>query len=458
MGQNSVVCLRIGESETKSESYITSALVSCSSCSAEARAGIPAAINIAHLSCSLKLEMRVSNDWNPTLPWRKLYDRGVAYKTTPRVLGGLKKGILGDYDTAKDQLKEWFQNSTSVALDDAAAADLLDQLFKQAQEKEDQIIASAKASLDSGTSDTNGYLPPASESFCQTFRQVCSFEDWTLGSGFVVRDINVDVNVSITPTICALCKSEDNKGSIQVKVGKLCGYFNAEWNDDNGGFQLYVKDYSLPPKNNENRDYFANETWAQYDTAMTQAQWQGSAVYNDLLQRVSDSQNNPGVVYAVNQGFQANLNGYAKIKVITDLSDNPQTRLSMSVGLVLGNGIGSNYMPTPFLEGIWGEINLGSPGSTLGNVQSLYTLIGQMISPRQPQLIGLGDTLDNVGQSVANTPDGTVGNPIPTTGSGTSSPSRIQESVISNGGNQGGGTFKVVPAGNVTTPTTPKPR
>ena len=458
MGQNSVVGLRIGESEIKSESNITSALASCSSCSAGAIAGLPAAINIAYLKCQLKLEMKVSKDWNPTLPWRKLYDRGVAYKTTATVQGGLKKGILGDYDTAKDQLKEWFQNSTSVALDDEAAADILDQLFKQAQEKEDQIIASAKASLDSGTSDTDGYLPPASESFCQTFRQVCSFDDWTLGVGYVIKNINIDVNVSITPTICALCQSDDNKGSIQVKVGKLCGYFNAEWNDDNGGFQLYVKDYSLPPKDNESRNYFADETWAQYDAAMTQGQWQSSAAYNDILQKVSESQNNPGAVYAVNQGFEANINGFSKCRIVTDLSDNPQTRLSMTIGLDIGGGIGSDYHQRPFIEGIWNEINLGSPGSTLGNVQGLYTLIGQMINPRPPQLVGLGDTLDGVSQQVPNTADGTVGNPIDKIGSGTTLPGRIEGGTISNGSNQGGGTIKVVPPGNQTQPSNPKPR
>lgn len=458
MGQNSVVGLRIGEAELKSESNITNSLSSCASCVNGQIASNPASINIAHLKTQIKLEMRVSTDWNPTLPWRKLYDRGVAYKTTATAQGSLRKGILGDYDTAKEQLKEWFQNATSVELDDGAADDILNQLFKQAQEKEDQIIASAKASLDSGTSDTDGYLPPASDSFCETFRQVCSFDDWTLGTGYVIRNINVDVNVAITPTICSCCESADNKGSIKVKVGQLCGYFNAEWEDDNGGFQLYVKDYSLPPKDEVNKNYFANETWGQYDTAMTQGQWQSSAAYNDILNKVSQSQNNPGVVYAVNQGFEANINGFLKSRIVTDLSENPQTRLSMTIGLDIGGGIGSDYHQRPFIEGIWNEINLGSPGSTLGNVQALATLIGQMINPRPPQLVGLGDTLDGVNQAVANTPDGTVGNPVQTIGSGTTSPSRINESVINNTSNSGGGTIKIEPPKIQTPPTTPRPR
>ena len=458
MGQNSVVGLRIGEAQLRSESNITSALSSCASCSGGTKGSNPASINIANLTMDLTLEMRVSKNWNPTLPYRKLYDRGVAYKTKAKPIGGLKKGIVGDYDSAKQQLKDWFQQTTSVALDDGAAQDILDQLFKQAQEKEDQIIASAKASLDSGNTQTDGYLPPASQDFCEIFRQVCAFEDWDSNLGVTIRHINVEINVAITPTISDFCESDDKKGTIEVKVGQLCGYFNAEWQDDNGGFQLYVKDYVEPPKNNINSDYFSTETWAQYDTAMTQEQWQSSAVYNDLLQRVSDSQNNPGVVYAVNQGFEANMNGYAKIRVITDLSENPQTRLSMTVGLVLGNEIGSDYMPTPFLEGIWTEINLGSPGSTLGNVQALYTLIGQMINPRPPQLVGLGDSLDQLNQDVANTPDGTVGNPINTIGSGTSSPSRPNEGTVSNESNQGGGTIKVNPPGTITEPVTPRPR
>jgi hypothetical protein len=130
----------------------------------------------------------------------------------------------------------------------------------------------------------------------------------------------------------------------------------------------------------------------------------------------------------------------------------------MTIGLDIGGGIGSNYHQRPFIEGIWNEINLGSPGSTLGNVQALYTLIGQMINPRPPQLIGLGDTLDGQLQEIPDTPDGTIGNPIPSLGSGTSLPSRIEGGTISNGSNQGGGTIKVVPPGNQSTPPNPKPR
>jgi hypothetical protein len=458
MGQNSVVGLKIGEAQLRSESNVTSALSSCASCSAGTKGSSPASINIANLKMELKLEVKVSKDWNPTLPWRKLYDRGVAYKTTAKSKGGLKKGIVGDYDTAKQQLKDWFQAQTSVALDDGAAQDILDQLFKQAQEKEDQIIASAKASLDSGNTQTDGYLPPASQDFCETFRQVCSFEDWDANLGYTIRYLNVDINVAITPTISDFCESDDKKGTIEVKVGQLCGYFNAEWNDDNGGFQLYIKDYVEPPKNNVNSDYFSTETWAQYNTAMTNGQWQSASVRNNILQAALDSQNNPGVVYPVNGGFEANINGFIKSKIITDLSENPQTRMSMTVGLAIGGGIGSDYNERPFLEGIWTEINLGSPSSISGNVQGLVTLIGQMLNPRQPQLIGLGDSLDQLNQNTANTPDNTIGNKIDTIGSGTTTPTRIEGGTINNNSNAGNGTIKVNPGGSQTEATTPRAR
>jgi hypothetical protein len=458
MGQNSVVGLKIGEAQLRSESNITSALSSCASCSAGTKGSGPASINIANLTMDLTLEMRVSKNWNPTLPYRKLYDRNVAYKTKAKPIGGLKKGIVGDYDSAKQQLKDWFQQTTSVALDDGAAQDILDQLFKQAQEKEDQIIASAKASLDSGNTQTDGYLPPASQDFCEIFRQVSAFEDWDSNLGVTIRHINVEINVAITPTISDFCESDDKKGTIEVKVGQLCGYFNAEWQDDNGGFQLYVKDYVEPPKNNVNSDYFSTESWAQYDTAMTAGQWQSASVRSSILQAALDSQNNPGAVYPVDGGFEANVNGFLKSRIITDLSDEPQTRMSMSVGLAIGGGIGSDYNERPFLEGIWTEINLGSPSSIAGNVQGLVTLIGQMLNPRQPQLVGLGDSLDQLNQDVANTPDGTVGNPINTIGSGTTTPTRIEGGTISNGSTSGSGTIKVNPPGTITEPVAPRPR
>jgi hypothetical protein len=458
MGQNSVVGLRIGEAQLRSESNITSALSSCASCSAGTKGSGPASINIANLTMDLTLEMRVSKNWNPTLPYRKLYDRNVAYKTKAKPIGGLKKGIVGDYDSAKQQLKDWFQQTTSVALDDGAAQDILDQLFKQAQEKEDQIIASAKASLDSGNTQTDGYLPPASQDFCEIFRQVCAFEDWDSNLGVTIRHINVEINVAITPTISDFCESDDKKGTIEVRVGQLCGYFNAEWQDDNGGFQLYVKDYVEPPKNNVNSDYFSTETWAQYDTAITNAQWQSSSIRNSILQAALDSQNNPGAVYTVPGGFEGNINGFAKVKIITDLSDEPQTRMSMSVGLAIGGGVGSDYMPRPFLEGVWAEINLGSPSSFIPNINALGELIGQMINPRPPQLVGLGDSLDQLNQDVANTPDGTVGNPINTIGSGTTTPTRIEGGTISNDSNSGSGTIRVNPPGTITEPVTPRPR
>ena len=336
MGENSVIGLKIGEAQLRSESNVTATLASCSSCSAGAKGSNPVAINIANLRMRLTIIMKIAKNWNPSPPWRKVYDTGVAYTTTTvKAKGGLQRGITGDYTTAKEQIKVWFQNTTGSSLDDAAAEDILNQLFRQAQQKEDQLIASAKACLDSGSEN---YHPPLSEDFNEILRKLCAFEDWDLGLNETHRNVDIDFNIAIKPSICDMCESDTKKGAVRLKVGETCAYYDVEWTD-NGGFQVYVSDYIEPPKGNVNHDYFANTAWSSFNSPITYAQWENAPLKDDILQTALESQNRPGAVTFIQGGIEANLDGYMKAYIVTDLSDDPQTYMSASVGFILGGDV-----------------------------------------------------------------------------------------------------------------------
>jgi len=460
MGENSIIGLKIGEAQLRSESNVTARLASCSSCSAGVKGSNPVAINIANLRMRLTIIMKIAKDWNPSPPWRKVYDTGVAYTTTAKAKGGLQRGITGDYTTAKEQIKVWFQNTTGSSLDDAAAEDILNQLFRQAQQKEDQLIASAKACLDSRSEN---YHPPLSEDFNEIFRKLCASEDWDLGLGSTIRHLNVDFNIAIKPAICDMCESDTKKGAVRLKVGQACAYYDVEWTD-NGGFQVYVSDYIEPPKGNVNHDYFANTAWTRLDSPITYAQWENAPLKDDIIQAALESRNTPGAIIPVQGGIQADLDGFMKVKLITDLSDDPQTYMSASVGFIIGGDSSfiddNGNFKLPYIEGIILGVNLGRPDTIAGNVQGLYSFLSQILNPRPPQLIGLGDSIDNMYQNVAKTPDGTVGNTIPTLGGSANLSSRTDAGTVSNGSNFSAsqGRSQISPPGSLTTPSDPRRR
>ena len=248
------------------------------------------------------------------------------------------------------------------------------------------------------------------------------------------RNVDIDFNIAIKPSICDMCESDTKKGAVRLKVGETCAYYDVEWTD-NGGFQVYVSDYIEPPKGNVNHDYFANTAWSSFNSPITYAQWENAPLKDDILQTALESQNRPGAVTFIQGGIEANLDGYMKAYIVTDLSDDPQTYMSASVGFILG-GDGSfiddnGNFKLPYVQGIRLGVNLGRIDTIPGNVQGLYNFLSLILNPRPPQLIGLGDSIDNMYQNVAKTPDDTVGNEIPNLGGSANLSSRINQGRIS---------------------------
>jgi hypothetical protein len=464
MAGNSVINLRIGQVDLRNELVIKTPLGGCSTCQAVASASNPLVLNIANCDVNVTIEMRVAKNWNSSSPWRKLWSTGCSYKTKGVVSGGLKKGIAlntdgltPQWDSAKDQLKTWFQTTSGETLDDGAAEDIINQLFKQAQEKETEIIESVKKTMDSSTSDGGpyGYLPHANNSFNEKFREMSAFLDFD--SSVNIETVSVKVNICISPTIATFCKDDTGKGKIETKQSTFCGYANVEWPDD-GAWQVYINDYAIAPKSNVNSNYFANTAWTQYDEVFPGSSFQSTAVYGQILQAAYDSYDNPGFLYTVNGGFEANINGFYKVKIITDLGEDPQPRMTASLGLDIGGGIGSDYHQRPFIEGLTSVLNLGSPGSIPGNVQGLATFANQLVNPISQSYNDFGEAIDQVLQSVGITPDGTAGNTVPNLGGGSGTPSRIGDGQIPGSSTSSTTGGRVNPPGTQTTPTNPRAR
>lgn len=458
--KNSVIGLRLAEADLASSKQVETPLEGCSTCEAGTKGSGVAAINIAHITLPVKLEMKAGKDFVPGSPWRMLWRKGCAYRTIPRIKNAnIEKGILGTYDPAKQQLQDWFLANTGEALGSAEADDILTQLFEQAQEKEEAIKASVARALDSKRGGPQGYLLHSSTSFNELFREVAAFEDWDLGLGYTVREIEVTVNIAIKPIISDFCKDSIERGSVVQKIGKKCAYFDCEWQDKDGGFMLYVKDYIEPDRSNVSQLFFEGTWPADTSPWMTQGQWQGSSIYNNITQTVILSQANPGAVYFCEGGIAANLNGFAKAAIVTDLYDQANTRMSMNVGISLGGGFDSNYSPVPFFESVGLVFNLGSPGSVLGNVQAAGNLISVLTNGVGEKFInGVGAAMDNVPSEVANSVDGTPGNDIPSLGLAPNLPPRINDGVINNSGTGNGRSTGLVAPGGVPAATIPRKR
>ena len=438
--KNSVIGLRLAEADLASSKQVKTPLEGCSTCEAGTKGSNVAAINIAHITVPVKLEMKTAKNFNPGSPWRMLWSIGCAYKTVPIIKGAnITKGILGTYDPAKQQLQDWFLNATGEALGSAEADDILTQLFTQAQEKEEAIKASVERTLNSKRGGPQGYLLHSSTSFNELFREVAAFEDWDFGNAYTVREIEVTVNIAIKPKISDFCKDSIERGSVVQQVGKKCAYFDCEWEDKDGGFMLYVKDYVPPARGNESQLFFEGTWPADTSPWMTQGQWQGSSVYNNILQTVTLSQANPGAVYFCEGGIAANLNGYSKVAIVTDLYDQSNTRMSLNLGISIGGGFDSNYSPRPFFESLGLTFNLGTPGSVQGNVQAAGNMLSMIMNGVGERVImGVGAAIDNVPSEVSNSVDGTTGNDTKTVGSGTTLPNRINDGVIYNNGTGNG--------------------
>jgi hypothetical protein len=446
---NSVIGFRIGLADLRSEERIKTGLAGCASCQSIGNAGGPPTLNIATCDVNVTITMSISKGWNSQSPWRKVWNKGFSYKTTGAIVGGLKKGIAPntggltpEFPTAVQQLKDWFQANSEggESLDDGAAEDIIKQLYQQAVEKQEKIFATIKKTMDSSTtgSGANGYLPHAHNGFNEAFRELADTTDWDAMGGTTVRTVPVKVNIAITPTISNFCKDDTGKGEIETKDSTFCGYFNTEWSDT-GAWQIYINDYAEPPKDDVNSDYFTNTSWTRYDKVFeTAGSWNGTPLRSNIYNTALLSSNNPGVLYFVNGGFEANINGNLRAKIITDLSEDPQTRMTATISLAIGGGVGSNYYSRPFIEQTNLIFNLGSPESMPANISALRDTFNLMVSGPSIQYQDMGGVIDNVISAVANTVSNTVGNLVDgLIGQGSSTPNRIGDGTVNNPSSQG---------------------
>jgi hypothetical protein len=393
-------------------------LSNCANCASTTGKGDPETVNVAKIKVKATITHKVAPGQNFSSPWKKS-NTGIGYKI---VVNNLMWEIIPNTYGA-NQLAEWFPE-----IEPEAAQDVINVLYKGLQQKQSQVEAMIKKSLQ--TSNDDSFLAFASDIFVNKFKKLQDFTEYQ-NTSYGDRDVTFYVHVAVVPKSFNVCKSDKGRSLVKFKEdGKKCTYFNADILDSYT-YQVYIPTEDSTVGRSICQDYFASTSKTKYcDNNLALPVASLAPLEQRILDTCALARSNPGVVYFDGIGISANVDSYTSIGAGFD---GEKHYIGLDCGFTFGPGIDSNGSKVPYIGKKFVRLQGGNITELPGNVHTMVQMVSAFPNGFRQVFIDQGIISDEASNqnAVANTVDGTVGNTTPNinpaTPVATPTPTRIEQ-------------------------------